>query len=293
MIAIRNAAWVVAICAAITAAYVPALARASALSSRQSGRTTASHAEGVNKERGQKARSETITKAAAPSPNFYVEQSQEGTQSLKGGSKGSKSSGVAKANSVRRLSSSLGFENSGQSVSQEVEKVTPAALANEPWKSRSPRAEKEIPDLALNKGRDASKTSLLSRLNPVHLFEREPKLVPTGYVQTGIASWYGADFHGGGTASGERYDMESLTAAHRSLPFGTLLRVTNLHNGRTVIVRVNNRGPYVKNRIIDLSKAAARQLGMIGRGVASVKVEVLSLVEPVGEWSSKNLVKNE
>jgi rare lipoprotein A len=98
---------------------------------------------------------------------------------------------------------------------------------------------------------------------------------PTGRSMVGSASWYGRDFHGGPTASGERYDMNSMTAAHRTLPFGTRLKVTNLHNGRETVVRVNNRGPYVKGRMIDLSKGAAQALGMVNRGVARVKLEVL------------------
>lgn len=96
-------------------------------------------------------------------------------------------------------------------------------------------------------------------------------------VQVGVASYYGREFHGQKTASGERFDMYDLTAAHRTLPFGTRLRVTNLTNGRQVIVRVNDRGPFVKGRIIDLSYAAARELGMIGTGTAWVKIKVLSL----------------
>lgn len=93
--------------------------------------------------------------------------------------------------------------------------------------------------------------------------------------QTGLASFYAHKHHGRRTASGERYDMHALTAAHRSLPFGTDLRVTNLRNGRSVVVRVNDRGPYRKGRIVDVSLAAARKLGLVSRGVARVKVEVL------------------
>jgi rare lipoprotein A len=98
----------------------------------------------------------------------------------------------------------------------------------------------------------------------------------TGLTLQGKASWYGRDFHGGKTANGERYDMESMTAAHRTLPFGTQLKVTNLDNGQECVVRVNNRGPFRKGRILDLSKGAARQLGMITRGIANVHVQVLS-----------------
>jgi rare lipoprotein A len=105
----------------------------------------------------------------------------------------------------------------------------------------------------------------------------KPKKDDTGraIVQTGKASWYGGSFHGGPTASGETYNKHSMTAAHKKLRFNTRVRVTNLKNGRTVIVRINNRGPYSKGRIIDLSEAAARKLDMIEAGVVPVRVEVL------------------
>lgn len=92
-------------------------------------------------------------------------------------------------------------------------------------------------------------------------------------VQYGVASWYGGEFHGRPTSSGEIYDMFQLTCAHNSLPLGTLVMVTNLENGRSVELRVNDRGPFVKERIIDVSYAAARILGMWGKGTAYVKVE--------------------
>jgi len=95
---------------------------------------------------------------------------------------------------------------------------------------------------------------------------------PTGDVQQGMATWYG---HGRGTASGERFDPRALTAAHRTFPMNTRVRVTNQRNGRSVIVRINDRGPFAAGRIIDLSRAAAEQLGMIQDGVVPVKVERL------------------
>jgi rare lipoprotein A len=95
-------------------------------------------------------------------------------------------------------------------------------------------------------------------------------------VQQGQATWYGKNHHGGPTASGERFDMWALTAAHRTLPMGTRVRVTNLRNGRQVIVRINDRGPYGGARhIIDVSYAAARELDMIEAGVVPVRLEVL------------------
>ena len=90
---------------------------------------------------------------------------------------------------------------------------------------------------------------------------------------TGIASYYGGKFHGRRTASGEIFNKNALTAAHRSLPFGTKLKVTNLRNGRTVIVRINDRGPHVRGRIIDLSHAAAKKIGL--KGLVRVKLVVL------------------
>ena len=94
-------------------------------------------------------------------------------------------------------------------------------------------------------------------------------------VQEGLASWYGAQFHAKPTASGEKFDAGALTMAHRTLPFGTKVLVTNLRNGRSVVVRVNDRGPFAGTRIADLSQAAATALGMIRRGVGSVRIEVL------------------
>ena len=91
----------------------------------------------------------------------------------------------------------------------------------------------------------------------------------------GRASWYGPGFHGRKTASGERFNMNAMTAAHRSLPFGTKVRVTNKRNGRSVVVRINDRGPYSGGRILDVSKAAASRLGLIATGTAPVTLRVV------------------
>jgi rare lipoprotein A len=101
-----------------------------------------------------------------------------------------------------------------------------------------------------------------------------------GLAEEGLASWYGGKFQGRRTASGEIFDTRRLTAAHRSLPFGTRVRVTNLENGRSVEVRINDRGPFVAGRVIDLSLAAAATIGLTGRGVAAVRLEVLAAGEP-------------
>ena len=99
---------------------------------------------------------------------------------------------------------------------------------------------------------------------------------PLPNVQTGMASWYGPGFHGQFTSSREIYDMYDMTAAHRTLPFGTFVMVTNLENGKSVTVRINDRGPFVKGRIIDLSYAAASLLDIVVAGVVPVKIEVVS-----------------
>jgi rare lipoprotein A len=100
-----------------------------------------------------------------------------------------------------------------------------------------------------------------------------PTTPPSG-VQRGLASWYGGKHHGGPTASGERFNKNAMTAAHRTLRMNTRVRVTNQRNGRSVVVRINDRGPYGR-AVIDLSEAAARQLDMIVAGVVPVKIEVL------------------
>ncbi len=114
-----------------------------------------------------------------------------------------------------------------------------------------------------------------------HHVKRNPLPAPppapgAGYTENGTASWYGYPYHGRKAANGEIYDMEKLTAAHRTLPFETWVRVTNLKNDKAVEVRINDRGPFVDGRIIDLSHAAARAIDMIGPGTAPVRIEVIS-----------------
>lgn len=103
----------------------------------------------------------------------------------------------------------------------------------------------------------------------------------SGYRERGIASWYGKKFHSKRTSSGEPYDMYGMSAAHRTLPLPSYVRVRNLENGRTVVVRVNDRGPFLHNRVIDLSYSAAARLGMLGKGTAMVEVESVTLETPV------------
>jgi rare lipoprotein A len=100
------------------------------------------------------------------------------------------------------------------------------------------------------------------------------------YMEEGNASWYGAPFHGRRASNGEVYDMHKLTAAHRTLPFDTVVRVTNLNNGKSTVVRITDRGPFVGNRIIDLSLAAAREIESVGPGIVPVRLEILSSIDP-------------
>lgn len=104
-------------------------------------------------------------------------------------------------------------------------------------------------------------------------------LTPAMMTEIGIASWYGYPFHGRAAANGEIYDMEKLTAAHRTLPFGTWVRVTNLTNNKTVDVRITDRGPFIPGRILDLSHAAAQNIELIGPGIAQVRIDVISAPE--------------
>ena len=112
------------------------------------------------------------------------------------------------------------------------------------------------------------------------------KEVKPGFCQNGIASWYGPGFHGKKTASTEIYNMRELTAAHNVLPLNTLVKITNLENQKEVVVRINDRGPFVGDRIVDLSWAAAKELGMVKRGTVPVRVAVLGPANPfnMSKW---------
>ncbi len=118
--------------------------------------------------------------------------------------------------------------------------------------------------------------------SPYTVFHKTFYPLPTakGYRERGVASWYGKKFHGKKTSSGERYDMYAMSAAHKTLPLPCYVRVRNLRNGHSVIVRVNDRGPFLENRLIDLSYAAAGKLGMLGSGTGLVEVEAIGPDEP-------------
>lgn len=110
-----------------------------------------------------------------------------------------------------------------------------------------------------------------------------PTMVSMGDSFSGMASWYGPNFHGKLTSNGERYNMYAMTAAHKTLPMNTMLRVTNLKNGKVIVVRINDRGPFVKERIIDLSKEGARRVDMIRDGTAPVRIDVIGFNGVVGK----------
>lgn len=107
----------------------------------------------------------------------------------------------------------------------------------------------------------------------------EPLSSHEGFVQSGIASWYGSDFHGKTTSNGEIYDMHAMTAAHKTLPLGVYVRVRHRDNGREAVVRINDRGPFVAGRIIDLSSSAAREIGIVESGIGPVKIEALGYLD--------------
>ena len=114
----------------------------------------------------------------------------------------------------------------------------------------------------------------------------------SGYHERGVASWYGKKFHGNPTSMGETYDMYEMTAAHKSLPLPTYVRVRNLRNNKTVVVRVNDRGPFVHNRIIDLSYYAAVKLDMIGTGTSLVDVEAITFDGPKGDRPTRQVTSS-
>lgn len=105
-----------------------------------------------------------------------------------------------------------------------------------------------------------------------------PAIAPVqGWSEEGVASWYGEPYHGRTTSSGEVYDMEAMTAAHRTLPFGTVVEVRNLGNGRSTVLRINDRGPFARGRILDVSRRAARELDMIGPGTARIRLTIVEV----------------
>ncbi|ABY70182.1 septal ring lytic transglycosylase RlpA family protein [Actinobacillus pleuropneumoniae] len=133
-------------------------------------------------------------------------------------------------------------------------------------------AKKSVQNAALTAKARANKIALVKKRS----LKEQHKHTTRSHYQSGVASYYADKFNGRRTANGERFSNSAMTAAHKTLPFGTLVEVTNTRNGRSVVVRVNDRGPYAHARVVDLSKAAARQLGMYSSGTAHVKLAVLN-----------------
>lgn len=150
--------------------------------------------------------------------------------------------------------------------------------ARDGYPAQPPRDVMSIPD-AVPKDEPRSRYG-----NPKNyvVFGKRYHVMPTsqGYVERGIASWYGTKFHGNRTSSGESYDMYAMTAAHKTLPLPTYARVTNITNGRSVVVKINDRGPFHDNRVIDLSYTAAAKLGILGQGTGLVEVRALDPRQP-------------
>lgn len=186
--------------------------------------------------------------------------------------------------------------------------VSHDALAEDPQKSRYSMAQDRAPKAQLNANQIEETTprveprSKHGNKSPYTVNGKSYRIMATaeGYSEEGIASWYGAKFHGHSTSNGEIFDMNKISAAHKTLPLPTWVKVTNLDNGESINVRVNDRGPFHGGRIIDLSYAAAVKLGFQDKGTARVKVETLSgpaLDNPVyylqvGAFSSKDSAQN-
>jgi rare lipoprotein A len=145
------------------------------------------------------------------------------------------------------------------------------------------------PPLAASSGQPAAEKSSEATPSetPQEATEVDPDAKPV-LVETGIASWYGAPYHNRRAANGEIYDMHAMTAAHRTLPLGSIVRVTCIANGSSAVVRITDRGPFIEGRIIDLSQAAAKEIGLVQKGTAMVRVEVLKTPQPIevgGRWA--------
>jgi rare lipoprotein A len=156
----------------------------------------------------------------------------------------------------------------------------PAEVKVPPAPSPEERASKETPPAGAERGK-------LPLTIPPPAAEVSPDAKPL-LVETGIASWYGAPYHNRRGSNGEIYDMHAMTAAHRTFPLGSVVRVTSMSSGNSVVVRITDRGPFIAGRIIDLSQAAADKIGLIPRGTGEVRVELLKAPQPLesgGRWA--------
>jgi rare lipoprotein A len=159
--------------------------------------------------------------------------------------------------------------------------ATTGCAGRKPVVSGRPTAPVSTPDATEEEAKRSTSTEVRPQPNATPLKRSKPadNAAPI-YTEDGNASWYGAPFHGRKASNGETYDMNKLTAAHRTLPFNSMVRVTNLNNGKSTTVRITDRGPFVDNRIIDLSRAAAQEIESIGPGIVPVRIEVLSGPDP-------------
>ncbi len=153
--------------------------------------------------------------------------------------------------------------------------VSPTQVQQPQQAAKKPQQAAKKPQQIAKQAQQAAKQEQQTAKQPELGVQRQPNTRVRSSAGGGMASFYGHDHVGQRTATGERFNPYALTAAHRSLPFGTKVRLTNTRNGRSVIVRINDRGPFIRGRVIDVSLGAAQQLGMVSSGVASVKLEVL------------------
>lgn len=154
---------------------------------------------------------------------------------------------------------------------------------------RSSKVSKKYPSDTLDDAPSQIKKKngdLIVTMRPYTVLGKEyyPTVVSVGDTMTGRASWYGSDFHGKSTSNGETYDMYTMTAAHKTLPMNTVVKVTNTQNNKQTVVRINDRGPFVESRIIDLSFSAAKEIDLVATGTSDVRLEVVGF-EPTGEKS--------
>ena len=185
--------------------------------------------------------------------------------------------GSAVASNANAVESKTSLAMISQDNASNIDRVLGELSRQHDGASSLVKSARQPTSLALSSSLLASDTAQVSKDEDV--LERLTAVASNSvskFKQTGLASWYGRQFHGRKTASGETFDMNGLTAAHRSLPLNCYVKVTNKNNGKSVVVKVNDRGPFHGNRVLDLSYGAAKQLGITGKGVGNVAIERVS-----------------
>ena len=185
--------------------------------------------------------------------------------------------GSAVASNANAVESKTSLAMISQDNASQIDRVLGELSRQHDGASSLVKSARQPTSLALSSSLLASDTAQVSKDEDV--LERLTAVASNSvskFKQTGLASWYGRQFHGRKTASGETFDMNGLTAAHRSLPLNCYVKVTNKNNGKSVVVKVNDRGPFHGNRVLDLSYGAAKQLGITGKGVGNVAIERVS-----------------